>query len=89
MNYYNNLLFFIQKVLIIFPRGKILHFALYILNKKGVLKTDKLMFIVLAIMFAFIGLIAIDGDYMRKEMQKDYEKYKEICTPEKKSKKKK
>lgn len=44
------------------------------------------MFIVILITFAFIGLIAIDGDYNSKEMQKDYEKYKEICNPSRKDK---
>lgn len=44
------------------------------------------MFIVIAIVFAFIGLIAIDGDYMSKEMQKDYEKMKDITSSNKKSK---
>ena len=82
-------MYFLPKAFIIFSKGRRLLLPWLSYIRKEYLKTDKLMFIVIAIMFAFIGLIAIDGDYMRKEMQKDYEKFKEICTPDKKSKKKK
>ena len=36
------------------------------------------MFKLIILVFIFIGLIAIDGDYNKKEIEKDYKKYKEI-----------
>lgn len=37
------------------------------------------MFLILGLVFLFISLIAIDGDYNEKEMKKDYKKFEEIC----------
>lgn len=37
------------------------------------------MFLIIILVFIFIGIIAVDGDYNLKEIEKDYKKYEEIC----------
>lgn len=36
------------------------------------------MFLIIGLVFLFIGLIAIDGNYNEKEIKKEYKKYEEI-----------
>ena len=36
------------------------------------------MFKLLILVYLFIGIIAIDGNYNEKEIEKDYKKYEEI-----------
>lgn len=36
------------------------------------------MFLIISLVFLFISLIAVDGNYQEKELKKDYKKYEEI-----------
>lgn len=36
------------------------------------------MFLIIGLFFIFIGIIAIDGNYNEKELEKEYKKYEEI-----------
>ena len=35
------------------------------------------MFLIIGLVFLFISLIAIDGNYQEKELKKEYKEYKE------------
>ena len=43
------------------------------------------MFKLIILVFIFIGLIAIDGDYKTKEMQKDYKKFEEVTNEQRRN----
>ena len=36
------------------------------------------MFLIISLVFLFISLIAVDGNYQEKELKKDYKEYEEI-----------
>ena len=36
------------------------------------------MFLIISLVFLFISLIAVDGNYQEKELKKEYKEYEEI-----------
>ena len=36
------------------------------------------MFLIIGLVFLFISLIAVDGNYLEKEMKKEYKEYEEM-----------
>lgn len=48
--------------------------------KNKIFIKGKNMFVLIVIVFIFIGLIAVFGDYKSKEIEKDYRKYDETTS---------